>query len=430
MIARYSRLEMSKIWSEEEKLSLWLEIELLALEGMVGCGLAPAEAAEVARSKAAYSLERVQRIEVEVKHDVIAFVSDVAAQIGPLGRYLHRGLTSSDLIDTAFAVQLTRASDLILQGCELVLAVIKARAYEFKLTPCVGRSHGVHAEPITFGLKLAGWYAEFSRGRERLRAARAMIAVGKISGPVGTYAALPPAVEAHVLARLGLHGETVATQIVARDRHAHFFQTLALLASSIERCCVEIRHLQRSEVREVAEPFASGQKGSSAMPHKRNPVLAENLSGLARLVRGYSHASEENVALWHERDISHSSVERVVAPDACLLIDFMLARFAEIVQGLEVYPARMKENLEAHGGVIHSGALLLALTDKGFERDRAYRIVQGHALAAFDGGPSLAERAAEDPEIKKVMTPEALREVFDTSRHFRHLDTIFARTFK
>ena len=429
MIARYSRPEMSAIWADENKYNVWLRVETVALEGMVKEGLAPKEALTAVRAKGAFSKERVLEIEREVKHDVIAFLTNVAEHVGELSHYTHRGMTSSDLLDTALAVQLKRAGELLLADLDRACAVVKQRAEEFKLTPCIGRSHGIHAEPITFGLKLAGWYAELRRGRERLAFAVRDVAVGKISGPVGTYASIPPAVEAHVMQALGLVPETVATQVVARDRHAHFFQTLALIGASIERCAVEVRHLQRTEVREAEEKFTKGQKGSSAMPHKRNPILSENLCGLARLLRSYAVSAWENVPLWHERDISHSSVERVIAPDACILAVFMLNRFTDMVAGMVVYPEQMQRNLDLTRGTVFSGSLLVKLVDRGMKREDAYRLVQAHALAAYDGGQDFQTRVRQDPAITARLSPADLDETLTMQRHVAHVDAIFARAF-
>lgn len=427
MIARYSRPEMNALWSDEARFKIWLEIETLALEGMVAAGLAPQDALDAVRSKGRFDATRVLEIEQEVKHDVIAFLTNVAESVGEASRYVHRGMTSSDLLDTTLAVQLVRAGNLILAGVDRVLVVLKRRALETKNVPCIGRSHGIHAEPTTFGVKLAGWYAELVRSRARVAAAVVEIGYGKISGAVGTYASIPPSVEAHVLTKLGLKPETVATQVVQRDRHAAFFNALALLGASLERFCVEIRHLQRTEVREVEEKFSPGQKGSSAMPHKRNPILTENLTGLARLLRGYAVSAMENVPLWHERDISHSSVERVIAPDACTVVDFMLARFESVVDGMVVHADRMLENLESTRGLIFSGALLVALVDHGFTREDAYRLVQKHALPAWEGGASLLERVRSDKAIGERVSAAELDDIFDLKRHFRHVDLIVGR---
>lgn len=430
MIARYSRPEMSQIWSDETRFQIWLEVETLALEGMVNAGLAPQSALDAVKNKGAFNTARVFEIEEEVKHDVIAFLTNVAEYAGPEARFLHRGLTSNDLLDTSFAVQLKRAGELILKGLDEVCESIKKRALEHKHTPTVGRSHGIHAEPTTFGIKLISWYAELKRQEKRLEAALKSVCVGKIAGPVGTYASIPPSVESLVLERLQIGVEEVPSQVVHRDRHAEFFCALAQLASSIERACVEIRHLQRSEVHEVLEPFGSGQKGSSAMPHKKNPILTENLTGLARVIRGYAQTAMENVALWHERDISHSSAERVITPDACILADFMLARFKRIVDGMVILPESMKKNMDLSRGLVFSGSLLLALIDAGVVREDAYRLVQKHALPTWEGGATFKERVIGDPEIAKLMTEAQLEDVFGFGRHFAHVEMIFERALK
>jgi adenylosuccinate lyase len=429
MIERYSTKEMKAIWSEQRKYEQWLAVEIAALAGLVRVGLAPEEALKIVKEKAKFSVERTHEIEEEVKHDVIAFLTNVAEHVGPLSRFIHRGMTSSDVLDTAFALQIREACDQILTRLEEACRVLEKRAKEFKHTPCIGRSHGIHAEPVTFGLKLAGAFAELRRHRTRLLAARASASVGKIAGPVGTYAGIPPEVEASVMAELGLTAETVATQIVARDRHAEVLAALAGLASSIERTAVEIRHLQRTEVGEAREGFSKGQKGSSAMPHKRNPILSENLSGLARLVRSYAQVGFENVPLWHERDISHSAAERVAFPDAFIACDFMLLRFTRLIEGLEVFPEKMRENLELSRGTVFSGHLLLLLTDKGMAREDAYRLVQELALSAWDGGPTLQERACSDDRLRAICSENELAEQFDLDRHLRFVDMIFARTF-
>lgn len=427
MIPRYSRAEMAEIWSDQSRFEIWLEVELLALQKMVDEGLAHPDAYKVASEKAKFETQRVLEIEQEVQHDVIAFLTNVAEHVGPMSRFIHRGMTSSDLLDTTLAVQLMRAGNMILRDLDAVLDAILKRAEEFKYTACIGRSHGIHAEPITFGLKLMTWYAEVKRSRVRIEAAIKEISYGKIAGAVGTYASVPPSVELHVMNKLGLKPETVSTQIVHRDRHAAFFNALALCASSLERFCVEIRHLQRTEVREAEEKFAQGQKGSSAMPHKRNPVLTENLSGLARLMRSYALAAMENVPLWHERDISHSSVERVIGPDACILMDFMLKRFKNIVSGLVVYPDKMRKNLEATNGIVFSGTLLIRLADKGMSREDAYKLTQTHALNAWEGGESFPDRVRKDPQVAKYLAGKELEEVFDLKRHFQYVDLIFDR---
>lgn len=427
MIPRYSNPEMVALWSDESRYSIWLDIERFALEGLVTVGKAPPEALAAYNEKAAFEVDRVLDIEREVKHDVIAFLTNVAEYVGPLSRYVHRGMTSSDVVDTCLAVQMRKSGLLLLERISKLQETLKSRALEFKRTPCIGRSHGIHAEPTTFGIKLAGWYAELRRQQGRLSSAVEEISYGKVSGAVGTYAGIDPSVEELVMKRLDLKPETVATQVVQRDRHAHFMATLAGVASSIERFAVEIRHLQRTEVREAMEGFTKGQKGSSAMPHKRNPILTENLCGLARLVRSYAQAAFENVALWHERDISHSSVERVAVPDACIALDFMLTRFEGVVRNLAVSPERMLENLEMTRGTVFSGHLLLALVDKGVSREDAYALVQRHALAAWDGGASLQERVTQDPQITGVMSAAEIESVFDLSRHLKEVDRIVDR---
>ena len=427
MIERYTHPEMAAIWTDDSRYQIWLDIERYALEGLVKVGKAPAEALQAYNEKAQFSSERVLEIEKEVKHDVIAFLTNVAEYVGPLSRYVHKGMTSSDVVDTCLAVQMRRAGLMIKSDIETLLATLKTRAVEFKLTPCIGRSHGIHAEPTTFGIKLAGWYAEMKRHITRLNLAIEDISVGKLSGAVGTYAGIDPSVEEIVMQKLQLTGETVATQIVSRDRHANYMACLAGIAGSIERFSVEIRHLQRTEVREAAEGFTPGQKGSSAMPHKRNPILTENLCGLARLVRSYAQACFENVALWHERDISHSSVERVAVPDATIALDFMLRRFNGVVKNLLVSPEKMMENLELTRGTVFSGHVLIALVDKGVSREDAYRLVQQHALAAFDGGATLLERVQQDPTISKALTKEEISDVFSLARHLKEVDRIVDR---
>lgn len=430
MILRYSTEEMTSLWSDEEKYKIWLEVETLALEAMAKEGTVPAEAVQALREKGAFSVDRIDELEREVKHDVIAFLTCVAEYVGPLSRYVHQGMTSSDLLDTTLAVQLTRAGSLLITELDEVLVAVKKRAEEHRRTICIGRSHGIHAEPTTFGLKLLGWFAELQRCRVRLVSAVNEVAVGKIAGAVGTYASVSPEVEDYVMKALGLRAETVPTQIVQRDRHAQFFNTLAQIGASIERFAVEVRHLQRTEVYEAQEAFSRGQKGSSAMPHKKNPILSENLTGLARLLRGYAVSAIENVALWHERDISHSSVERVIAPDATTVCHFMLRRFKQLVSGLVVYPDRMKKNLESTGGLVFSGILLLRLTEKGLSREDAYRLVQSHAMKAWETGDSLKERALNDPEVKKHLSRGEIEGVFDYERYTVHVDTIFSRTLQ
>jgi adenylosuccinate lyase len=435
MIPRYSRPEMSRIWAPETRLRLWLEIELCALEAMAELGLVPRAAARTVRERAERDQgkiidpARLEEIEASTRHDVIAFLTHVEQVVGPDARYLHLGMTSSDLLDTALALQLAEASDLLLADLDQVLEALKRRALEHKRTPCIGRSHGIHAEPTTFGLKLASHFAEFARNRQRLEVARKEIATCAISGAVGTFANVDPRVEASVARRLGLMPEPISTQVVPRDRHAAFFATLGVIASSIERLATEIRHLQRTEVAEVMEPFGRGQRGSSAMPHKRNPVLAENLTGLARLVRAAVTPALENVALWHERDISHSSVERVIAPDATIAVDFALHRLAGLIEGMEVDAARMLSNLESTQGLIHSQRVLLALTEAGLDRQVAYAIVQRHALRAGQERVPLLDLLRVDPEVIARIPEAELTGLFNLDYHTKHVDTIFARVF-
>ncbi len=435
MIPRYSRPRMAALFSPEAKLALWLDVELAVAEAMADLGLVPREVVSrllatcAERRERIVDPQRVEEIETTTRHDVIAFLTHLEEVCGEDARILHLGMTSSDLLDTALAIQLARAIDQLLADVDEVMAALARRAHEHRRTVCIGRSHGVHAEPTTFGLKLAGHYAEFARNRRRLEAARAEVAVCKISGAVGTYANIDPRVEAAVARRFGLVPETVATQVVPRDRHAALHAALALLAAAIERLAVEIRHLQRTEVREVEEPFAPGQKGSSAMPHKRNPVLAENLTGLARMIRAAVTPALENVVLWHERDISHSSVERVLLPDAMILADFALARLAALVDGLVVYPERMRRNLELTHGLIFSQRVLLALTESGLPRQRAYELVQKHAMRAWQEERPLRELLERDAEIVARLGRERLAALFDLGPHLRHVDTIFARVF-
>jgi adenylosuccinate lyase len=428
MIERYTRPQMAAIWDEEEKLRIWLEVELLACAALAERGDLPRDVPGKLRERARVNVARMQEIERQVAHDVIAFVTSVAEGCGPEGRYLHLGLTSSDVLDTAFAVQLTRAADVLIAGATALRDAIHTQAERHRGTVMVGRTHGIHAEPITFGVKLAGWYTEMQRNLERLRAARAGVAFGTLSGAVGTFSHLPPEVEAYVCAHLGLQPEPVATQIVPRDRHAQFFTALAIVAGSIERFALEIRHLQRSEVREAEEPFGGAQKGSSAMPHKRNPVLSENVTGLARLVRAYAGAALEDIALWHERDISHSSVERVIAPDATLALDFMLHRMTGVVRDLVVHPEAMAANLERWRGAVFSEAILLALVRKGIARDEAYRWVQRSGLKAMDGADFRAE-IARDPDISRHLTANEVSKLFDLRHHLRYEDELFRRAF-
>jgi adenylosuccinate lyase len=432
-IPRYSRPEMTAIWSPETKFRIWFEIEAHAADAMAELGIVPKEAARKIREKGKatkFDIARIDQIEAEVKHDVIAFLTHLAEIVGPEARFVHAGMTSSDVLDTCFNVQLVRAADILIADVDTLLAALKRRAFEHKLTPTVGRSHGIHAEPTTFGLKLAYAYAEFSRARERLAAARKEVATCAISGAVGTFAQVDPRVEAHVAKAMGLSVEPVSTQIIPRDRHAMYFATLGVIASSIERLATEIRHLQRTEVLEAEEFFSEKQKGSSAMPHKRNPVLSENVTGLARMVRAYALPAMENVALWHERDISHSSVERMIGPDATVTLDFALARLASIIDKLIVYPAAMQKNLDRLGGLIHSQRVLIALTQKGISREDAYRLVQRNAMKVWSGSESdFLSLLKADNDVRTKLSAAELEANFDLGHHFRHVDTIFKRVF-
>jgi adenylosuccinate lyase len=430
VIERYSRPEMTAIWSEERKFALWLEIEVLAAEALAERGEVPRAAIDELRKLPAVDVARVRELEKTSQHEVIAFLSAVAEKGGDPVRYLHLGLTSSDVMDTAYAVQLKEAADRLLAALDRLLDGVRSQALRHKRQPMIGRTHGIHAEPITLGLKLAHWYAELARDRDRLARARDEIAYGKLSGAVGTFAHSSPEVERYVCERLGLKAEPLATQVVPRDRHAAFFGALALLASSIERVAVEIRHLQRSEVLEVLEPFGRGQKGSSAMPHKRNPILTENLCGLARLVRSYGQVALENVPLWHERDISHSSAERVIGPDATIAMDFMLARLTGVIEGMEVRPESMQRNLELTGGALFSESLLLALVRKGLSRDAAYALVQPHALAASAGQGTFLALVLGDRAIRRTLSEEEIRATIDVEHALRYVDTLFERVFE
>jgi adenylosuccinate lyase len=429
MIPRYSRPEMSAIWAPENRFRIWFEIEAHALDAMAREGTVPKSAAKALRAKGKYEIARIDAIERQTKHDVVAFLTNLAEHVGPEARFVHQGMTSSDVLDTCLAVQLKQASDILIADLDAVLKALKRRAFEYKRTICVGRSHGIHAEPTTFGLKLAGHYAQFARARERMERARGEVSTCKISGAVGTFANVSPQVEEHVARQMGLKPEPVSTQIVPRDRHAMFFATLGVVASSVENLALEIRHLQRTEVGEAEEYFSPGQKGSSAMPHKRNPVLAENLTGLARLIRSAVTPALENVALWHERDISHSAVERVIAPDATIALDFALARAAEVVDRLVVYPERMKKNLESLGGLVNSQRVLLALTQAGMSREDAYQAVQRNAMNAWHGKGGFADLLKKDPEVAKHIKPVELAKHFDDAYHLKHVDTIFKRVF-
>ncbi|KQN26700.1 adenylosuccinate lyase [Sphingomonas sp. Leaf33] len=435
MIPRYSRPEMTAIWSPEARFAIWFEIEAHATQALADLGTVPQSAAKALwdwwATKPQIDVAAIDAIESVTKHDVIAFLTWVAEQVGDEARFMHQGMTSSDVLDTCLAVQLARASDLLLADLDALLDAIRARAHEHKLTPTIGRSHGIHAEPVTFGLKLAQAYAEFARAKTRLLAARADVATCAISGAVGTFANIDPRVEAYVADKLGLTVEPVSTQVIPRDRHAMFFATLGVIAGSIERLATEVRHLQRTEVLEAEEYFSPGQKGSSAMPHKRNPVLTENLTGLARMVRGYVTPALENVALWHERDISHSSVERYIGPDATITLDFALARLTGVVDKLVVYPKRMQKNLDRMGGLVHSQRVLLALTQAGVSREDSYRLVQRNAMKVWesDGELSLLELLQNDPEVTAALPAETIAEKFDLDYHLRHVDTIFDRVF-
>ena len=435
MIPRYSRPQMTAIWEPESRFRIWFEIEAHALDKMAQLGVVPAEAAQAVwawwETDPSIDVKAIDEIEAVVKHDVIAFLTWVAEQVGPEARFLHQGMTSSDVLDTCLALQLARASDLLIADLDELLEVLKRRALEHKLTPTIGRSHGIHAEPVTFGLKLAQAHTEFARNRERLVAARADIATCAISGAVGTFANIDPSVEAYVAEKMELSVEPVSTQVIPRDRHAMFFATLGVIASSIERLATEIRHLQRTEVLEAEEYFSPGQKGSSAMPHKRNPVLTENLTGLARMVRGYVTPALENVALWHERDISHSSVERYIGPDATITLDFALARLTGVMDKLLIYPERMQKNLDLMGGLVHSQRVLLALTQAGASREEAYALVQRNAMKVWESGGqlSLLELLKNDAEVTALLSPEQIEERFDLGYHFKHIDTIFERVF-
>jgi adenylosuccinate lyase len=424
---------MTDIWSPETKFRIWFEIEAHAADAMAELGIVPKEAARKIREKGKatkFDIARIDQIEAEVKHDVIAFLTHLAEIVGPEARFVHAGMTSSDVLDTCFNVQLVRAADILIADVDTLLAALKRRAFEHKLTPTVGRSHGIHAEPTTFGLKLTYAYAEFSRARERLAAARKEVATCAISGAVGTFAQVDPRVEAHVAKAMGLSVEPVSTQIIPRDRHAMYFATLGVIASSIERLATEIRHLQRTEVLEAEEFFSEKQKGSSAMPHKRNPVLSENVTGLARMVRAYALPAMENVALWHERDISHSSVERMIGPDATVTLDFALARLASIIDKLIVYPAAMQKNLDRLGGLIHSQRVLIALTQKGVSREDAYRLVQRNAMKVWSGSESdFLSLLKADNDVRTKLSAAELEANFDLGHHFRHVDTIFKRVF-
>jgi adenylosuccinate lyase len=432
MIPRYTRPEMAAIWEPQTRFRIWFEIEAHAADAMAELGIIPKAAAKTIWAKgktATFDVARIDEIEREVKHDVIAFLTHLAEIVGPEARFVHQGMTSSDVLDTCFNVQLVRAADILIADVDKLLAALKRRAVEHKMTPTIGRSHGIHAEPTTFGVKLAYAYAEFSRAKARLKAARAEVATCAISGAVGTFAQVDPRVEAHVAKAMGLSVEPVSTQVIPRDRHAMYFATLAVVASSAERLATEVRHLQRTEVLEAEEFFSPGQKGSSAMPHKRNPVLSENVTGLARMVRGYVTPALENVALWHERDISHSSVERMIGPDATVTLDFLLGRLAGLIDKLVVYPENMQKNLDRLGGLVHSQRILIALTQKGVAREDAYRIVQENAMKVWRGEGDFFSLLKADKTVRKHLSEAELKENFDLGYHLKHVDTIFKRVF-
>ena len=430
MIQRYTRPEMGRIWSEENGFQKWLDVEILAAEGLAQLGKVSKAAIARIKKKARFNIERIRKIEREVKHEMIAFLTSVAESIGDDARFLHVGMTSSDVMDTALAIQFKEASAILVQDVRDLMKVLRRQAFKYKWTVMIGRTHGVHAEPVTFGLKLALWYQEMARNLNRLEKAVEDISVGQISGAVGTFAQISPKVEAYVCRKSGLKPAPISNQIVQRDRHAYFFATLAVIASSLEKFALEIRHLQRTEVQEAEEPFTEGQKGSSAMPHKRNPILSENVSGLARLMRSYATAAMENVALWHERDISHSSVERVIAPDGTIVLDFMLHRMIYVLGNLCVYPENMKRNLEKAGGTVFSERILLALVDKGVARDTAYRMVQRHALKVGREGGDLKKELVHDREIRRHLSPQEIDKAWDVRHHLNNVDFIFRRVFQ
>jgi adenylosuccinate lyase len=430
LIARYTRPQMGKIWSDENKYRMWLAVETAASETLAEDGIVPVDAARAIRERGDFSVERIQEIEAEVKHDVIAFTTAVAEKIGPESRWLHYGLTSNDIVDTAQSLQIKAASALIREDLLAVIEVLKKRALEFKHTPTIGRTHGIHAEPTTFGLKMLNWYAEMRRNLERFDAAAEQIRIGKLSGAVGTFGHLSPKHEERICEKLGLVPAPVATQVIQRDRHAHYISTLAIITATLDKIAVEVRHLQRTEVREAEEFFSEKQKGSSAMPHKRNPITTEQISGLARVVRANTQAAYENVALWHERDISHSSVERVIFPDSTILTDYLLAKTVTLIEKLLVYPQRMLKNLESTGGLIFSGQLLLDLAEAGMLREDAYRLVQGHAMRAWKEDLVFRDMIKSDPEITAKLSAEKLEHAFDLNRQLRNVDAIFDRVLQ
>lgn len=430
MIARYTRPEMGSIWTIENRYAKWLDVEIAVCEAWAELGEIPKEALRTIKKKARFDVERIEEIEKTVKHDVIAFLTSVAENVGPESRYIHKGLTSSDIVDTALSLLMREASNIIIKDIKSLNDVLREQAFRYKDTPCMGRSHGVHAEPMTFGLKFALWYEEMRRNLERMKKAKEVISIGKISGAVGTFSNIPVEIEEKVCKRLGLKPEPIATQVVQRDRHAEYMLTLAIIAATIEKIAIEIRHLQRTEVLEAEEPFEAGQKGSSAMPHKRNPVGCENLSGLARVVRANALASIENIALWHERDISHSSVERIVIPDSSILIDYMLNRLTGILKALQVYPERMKENMQKSYGLFNSQRVMLALTEKGLTREEAYLIVQRNAMESWKNRKDFKGLLLKDRDVKKHLTAQEIEGLFDIANYFRNIDYIFKRVFK
>ena len=429
MIPRYSRPEMTELWSEHSKLQIWFEIEAHACDAQAELGVIPNSAAEIIWKKGKFDIDRINEIERETKHDVIAFLTNLAEYVGPDARFVHQGMTSSDILDTTLSIQLARAADILIVGLDRLLSALKTRAMEHKYTPTIGRSHAIHAEPTTFGIKLARFFAEFQRNKQRLLASKKEISTCAISGAVGTFAHIDPKVEEYVAEKMELLIEPISSQIIPRDRHAMFFAVLGVIASSVENLAVEIRHLQRTEVREAEEFFSAGQKGSSAMPHKRNPVLTENLTGLARLVRSAVIPALENVALWHERDISHSSVERMIGPDATITLDFALNRLAGVVEKLNIYPKQMQANIDLLGGLVHSQQILLALTQKGVSREDAYRLVQKHAMDVWKSRGNYLDKMKSDSEVAQYLTKAELEQLFDTNQHQQHVETIFKRVF-
>ena len=430
MIRRYTHPDMGRIWSDQRKYETWLQVEIAAVDGMARAGIVPEDAARDIRTRAAFTIDRIEEIEQTTQHDVIAFTTAVAEHVGPSARWLHFGLTSSDVIDTAQALQMREACDLILKDLDALMQAVRARADEHRRTPMIGRTHGVHAEPMTFGLKLALWYAELSRDAARITRAREVVSVGKLSGAVGTFGHLPPAIEADVCRKLGLEPAPVASQVIQRDRHAELLTALAITGSSLEKFALEVRGLQKTEMGEVEEPFGKGQKGSSAMPHKRNPIVSEQIVGLARLLRGNAHAALENNALWHERDISHSSVERVILPDSFIVLDHMLRRFTRVVSGMVVYPERMLENLQRSRGVVFSGTVLLELAKRGVSREQAYEWVQRNAMRAFHDKTDFKSLLLADRDVAAALPPADIEKAFDLNDQLRHVDHIFARVFQ